>query len=126
MSHARLVDAKGERISTLALIVRGRFSVAMGLAELGRRRRRRSAARGVDRGNSYFYCPGGLVCTARLPLFSSTLNWLADLIRGHLKKIGSRWRALPAGEVATIVLAVLRCDQWPATWPVAAGYTAPP
>jgi hypothetical protein len=38
---------------------------------------------------------------------------LADLIRGHLKKIGSRWRALPAGKIAGIVLAVLRCDQRP-------------
>ncbi|WP_416956264.1 transposase family protein [Streptomyces sp. Agncl-13] len=57
--------------------------------------------------------PGGLVYTARLPLSSATLNWLADLIRGHLKKIGSRWRTLPAGKIAAIVLAVLRCDQRP-------------
>ncbi|WP_149829039.1 transposase family protein [Streptomyces tailanensis] len=57
--------------------------------------------------------PDGLVYTARLPLSSATLNWLADLIRGHLKKIGSRWRTLPAGKIATIVLAVLRCDQRP-------------
>ncbi|MFF0087696.1 hypothetical protein ACFYR1_49975 [Streptomyces canus] len=40
--------------------------------------------------------PDGLVYTARLPLSSATLNWLAGLIRGHLKKIGSRWRALRA------------------------------
>ncbi|MGW8880997.1 transposase family protein [Streptomyces mirabilis] len=57
--------------------------------------------------------PDGLVYTARLPLSSTTLNYLADLIRGHLKKIGSRWRALPAGKIAAIVLAVLRCDQRP-------------
>lgn len=57
--------------------------------------------------------PDGLVYTARLPLSSATLNWLADLVRGHLKKIGSRWRALPAGKIAGIVLAVLRCDQRP-------------
>ncbi|KUO13017.1 transposase family protein [Streptomyces dysideae] len=57
--------------------------------------------------------PDGLIYTARLPLSSATLNWLADLIRGHLKKIGSRWRALPAGKIAAIVLAVLRCDQRP-------------
>ena len=57
--------------------------------------------------------PDGLVCTARLPLSSATLNWLADLIRGHCRKIRSRWRALPAGKIATIVLAVLRCDQQP-------------
>ncbi|MER6273944.1 transposase family protein [Streptomyces sp900105755] len=57
--------------------------------------------------------PDGLVYTARLPLSSATLNYLADLIRGHLKKIGSRWRVLPAGKIAGIVLAVLRCDQRP-------------
>jgi len=57
--------------------------------------------------------PDGLVCTARLPLSSATLNCLADLIRGHLKKIGSRWRALSAGKIAGIVLAVLHCDQRP-------------
>ncbi|CAM5646489.1 hypothetical protein SALBM217S_03516 [Streptomyces griseoloalbus] len=55
----------------------------------------------------------GLVHTARLPLLSAPLNWLADLIRGHLRKIGSRWRAPPAGRNATIVLAALRCDQRP-------------
>ncbi len=57
--------------------------------------------------------PDGLVHTARLPLSSATLNYLATLIRGHLKKIGSRWRALPSGKIAGIVLAVLRCDQRP-------------
>ncbi|MFE7990764.1 transposase family protein [Streptomyces shenzhenensis] len=57
--------------------------------------------------------PDGLVHTARLPLSIATLNYLATLIRGHLKKIGSRWRALPAGKIAGIVLAVLRCDQRP-------------
>ncbi|MGW0822337.1 AlbA family DNA-binding domain-containing protein [Streptomyces sp. NPDC002845] len=44
--------------------------------------------------------PDGLVCTARLPLSSATLNWLADLIRGHMRRIGSRWWALPAGKIA--------------------------
>lgn len=57
--------------------------------------------------------PDGLVRTARPPLSSSTLNYLADLTRGHLAKIGSRWRAPPAGKIAGIVLAVLRCDQRP-------------
>ncbi|MFF8912843.1 transposase family protein [Streptomyces sp. NPDC015032] len=57
--------------------------------------------------------PDDLVYTARLPLSSATLNYLATLIRGHCKKIGSRWRALPAGRIAGIVLAVLRCDQRP-------------
>ncbi|MFG2683373.1 transposase family protein [Streptomyces sp. NPDC048392] len=57
--------------------------------------------------------PDGIVYTARLPLSSATLNYLATLIRGHCKKIGSRWRTLPAGKIAGIVLAVLRCDQRP-------------
>jgi hypothetical protein len=55
----------------------------------------------VKKNNSSVEGPEGLVHTARLPLSSATPNWLADLIRGHLKKI------------ATIVLAVLRCDQRP-------------
>ncbi|WP_210583218.1 transposase family protein [Streptomyces sp. GESEQ-35] len=67
----------------------------------------------MKKNNSSVEGPDGLVYTARLPLSSAALDWLADLIRGHLKKIGSRWRALPAGKIATIVLAVLRCDQRP-------------
>lgn len=67
----------------------------------------------MTKNNSSVEGPDGLVYTACLPLSSTTLNWLADLVRGHLKKIGSRWRALPAGKIATIVLAVLRCDQRP-------------
>ncbi|MCC9707064.1 hypothetical protein E4N62_18405 [Streptomyces sp. MNU76] len=67
----------------------------------------------MKKNNPHAEGPDGLVCAARLPLSSATLNWLADLIRGHLKKIGSRWRALPAGKIAGIVLAVLRCDQRP-------------
>ncbi|MEU6256954.1 transposase family protein [Streptomyces sp. NPDC047043] len=67
----------------------------------------------MKKDNSSVEGPDGLVYTARLPLSSATLNWLACLIRGHLKKIGSRWRVLPAGKIATIVLAVLRCDQRP-------------
>ncbi|MGP4049565.1 hypothetical protein [Streptomyces sp. 2A115] len=71
--------------------------------------------------------PDGLVYTARLPLSRATLNWLAGLVRGHLKKIGSRWPALPAGKIVAIVLAVLRCDQRPGRpGPAATGYTAPP
>jgi len=67
----------------------------------------------VKKNNDTVEGPDGLVHTARLPLSSATLNYLATLIRGHLKKIGSRWRALPAGKIAGIVLAVLRCDQRP-------------
>lgn len=67
----------------------------------------------MKKNNPHAEGPDGLVYTARLPLSSATLNWLAALIRGHLKKIGSRWRALSAGKIAGIVLAVLRCDQRP-------------
>ncbi|WUB68730.1 hypothetical protein OG734_00630 [Streptomyces sp. NBC_00576] len=61
--------------------------------------------------------PDGLACTARLPLSSASLNWLASLVRGHLKKIGSRWRALPAGEIATIALAAGRSRPAPGPRP---------
>ncbi|WP_327378841.1 transposase (plasmid) [Streptomyces sp. NBC_01216] len=67
----------------------------------------------MKKNNSSAEGPDGLVYTARLPLSSATLNYLATLIRGHCKKIGSRWRALPPGRIAGIVLAVLRCDQRP-------------
>lgn len=67
----------------------------------------------MKKNNSFAEGPDGLVYTARLPLSSTTLNWLADLIRDHLKKIGSRWRTLSARKIAGIVLAVLRCDQRP-------------
>ncbi|MEO3798365.1 transposase family protein [Nonomuraea sp. B10E15] len=51
------------------------------------------------------------VYQVRLPLSAQTLTFVADLLRGHLKAIGSRWRKLPAGKIAVIVLAVLRHDQ---------------
>jgi hypothetical protein len=53
----------------------------------------------------------GLVHQCRLPLSSATLDLVAGLVRGHLKKIRSRWRKLPPGRIALIVLAVLRHDQ---------------
>lgn len=55
--------------------------------------------------------PEGLVYQCRLSLSSDTVSMVADLIRGHLKKIGSRWRKLAPGRIAVIVLAVLRHDQ---------------
>ncbi len=51
-----------------------------------------------------------LVCQCALPLSRQTLTFVADLLRGHLKKIGSRWRKLPPGTIALIVLATLRHD----------------
>ncbi|MBB4902762.1 hypothetical protein FHS37_006859 [Streptomyces griseostramineus] len=67
----------------------------------------------MKRNNETVEGPGGLVYTARLPLSSATLNYPTDLIRGHCTKIRSPWRALPAGKITGIVLAVLRCDQRP-------------
>ncbi|GAA3017871.1 transposase family protein [Streptomyces fulvorobeus] len=54
-------------------------------------------------------CP--LVYQCRLPLSTRTVNHLADLLRRHLKTIRSRWRILPPGKIAVIVLTVLRHDQ---------------
>ncbi|MFI8075418.1 hypothetical protein ACIF85_42685 [Streptomyces sp. NPDC086033] len=54
-------------------------------------------------------CP--LVYQCRMPLSTRTVNHLADLLRRHLKAVRSRWRILPAGKIAVIVLAVLRHDQ---------------
>ncbi|MBS2533126.1 hypothetical protein KGQ20_10095 [Catenulispora sp. NF23] len=52
-----------------------------------------------------------LVHSCRLPLSTTTLNHVADRLPAHLKAIGSRWRSLPAGRIALLVLAVLRHDQ---------------
>ncbi|WP_405784444.1 hypothetical protein [Streptomyces sp. NBC_00859] len=52
-----------------------------------------------------------LAYQCRLPLSTRTVNHLADLLRRHLKTIRSRWRILPPGKIAVIVLAVLRHDQ---------------
>ncbi|MFH9016427.1 hypothetical protein ACH4C6_34395 [Streptomyces sp. NPDC017943] len=54
-------------------------------------------------------CP--LVYQWRLSLYTRTVNHLADLLRRHLKAIRSRWRILPPGKIAVIVLARLRHDQ---------------
>ena len=51
------------------------------------------------------------VYQCRLPLSSKTIRFVAETLRAHLKKIGSRWRKLPPGKIAVIVLAVLRHDQ---------------
>ncbi|GAA2921153.1 hypothetical protein [Streptomyces enissocaesilis] len=44
-------------------------------------------------------------------LSTRTVSHLADLRRRHLKAIRSRWRILPPGKIAVIVLAVLPHDQ---------------
>jgi DDE superfamily endonuclease len=51
-----------------------------------------------------------LACQCALPLSRQTLTFVADQLRAHLKKIGSRWRKLPPGRIALIVLATLRHD----------------
>ena len=51
-----------------------------------------------------------LVYQCALPLSRQTLTYVAGLLRAHLKKIGSRWRKLPPGKIALIVLAALRHD----------------
>ncbi|WP_306954263.1 transposase family protein [Streptomyces sp. B4I13] len=51
------------------------------------------------------------VYQCRLPVSRKTTENCADLLRRHLRKIGSRWRALPPGQIVVIVLAVLRHDQ---------------
>ncbi|MFD8008320.1 transposase family protein [Streptomyces mirabilis] len=51
------------------------------------------------------------VYQCRLPLSTRTVKHLADLLRRHLKAVRPRWRILPPGKIAVIVLAVLRHDQ---------------
>lgn len=51
-----------------------------------------------------------LVYQCALPLSHQTLTFVSGLLRAHLKKIGSRWRKLPPGKIALIVLATLRHD----------------
>ncbi|KUL32153.1 transposase family protein [Streptomyces regalis] len=67
----------------------------------------------MKKNNPHAEGPDDRVYTARLPLSSATLNYLATLICGHLKRFESPWRALPAGKIAGIVLAVLPCDLRP-------------
>jgi hypothetical protein len=51
-----------------------------------------------------------LVYQCALPLSRQTITFVAGLLRAHLKNIGSRWRKLPPGKIALIVLATLRHD----------------
>jgi hypothetical protein len=51
-----------------------------------------------------------LVYQCALPLSRQMLTFVAGLLRAHLKKIGSRWRKLPPGKIALIVLGALRHD----------------
>ena len=55
--------------------------------------------------------PGPLVYQCRLPLSTNTVAYVANLLRKRLAEIGSRWRSVPPGRIAVIVLALLRHDQ---------------
>ncbi|MFJ1708855.1 transposase family protein [Kitasatospora sp. NPDC088346] len=52
-----------------------------------------------------------LVYQCRLNLSTSTITYLTDLLRSHLKAIRSPFRSLPPGRIAVLVLAMLRHDQ---------------
>ncbi|MGC0314799.1 transposase family protein [Kitasatospora acidiphila] len=52
-----------------------------------------------------------LVYQCRLDLSTSTIAYLADLLRSHLKAIRSPFRSQSAGRIAVLVLAMLRHDQ---------------
>lgn len=57
-------------------------------------------------GRSYVY-------QVQLPLSSKTVRLVVAAIRGYRAQVGSRWRKLPDGQAALIVLAVLRHDTRP-------------
>lgn len=48
---------------------------------------------------------------AALDLSPRTRDFVADLIRGHRRRIGSRWRVLPPGRQALLVLVHLRRNE---------------
>jgi DDE superfamily endonuclease len=49
-----------------------------------------------------------LVYPSAIDLSTSTLTFLAERLAAHRSSIGSRWRKLPAGRQALLVLAHLR------------------
>lgn len=57
---------------------------------------------------------------AALPLSTTTLNYVSQIIRRHRRQIGSCWRALDAGQQALLVLAYLHKGETYA--PVGAGF----
>jgi hypothetical protein len=52
-----------------------------------------------------------IIYQCALPLSTNTVTYVADLLRKHLKAIGSRWRSRTPGQITVLVLAVLRHDQ---------------
>jgi hypothetical protein len=49
-----------------------------------------------------------LSCPATIPLSTRSLNYLADLIRGHRRQRRPHWRRLHPGRQALLALAHLR------------------
>jgi hypothetical protein len=54
---------------------------------------------------------GRAVYRVALPLSTKVIELVVDVIRKRRKAIGSRWRKLPDGRIAVVVLAHLRHDQ---------------
>jgi DDE superfamily endonuclease/Helix-turn-helix of DDE superfamily endonuclease len=71
-------------------------------------------------------CPRSFVLTypATIPLSTRSLTHLADLLRGHRARRGTRYRRLDAGRQALLVLAHLRNGDTPAR--LAAGFAVSP
>jgi hypothetical protein len=65
----------------------------------------------VTKANNTGDGPDPLVYQCRLPLSTNTVTYVANLLRGRLKEIGSRWRSRTPGRITVIVLALLRHDQ---------------
>ena len=55
--------------------------------------------------------------TKKLPLSRQTLDYTAEIIRRHRKRIGSCWRKLNPGRQALLVLAYLRNGRRSPSWP---------
>ncbi|MGW5790850.1 IS5/IS1182 family transposase, partial [Saccharopolyspora sp. NPDC003752] len=49
-----------------------------------------------------------LLYPSAIDLSSTTLRYVAEALRAHHQKIGSRWRKLPAHQQALLTLAHLR------------------
>ncbi len=65
-----------------------------------------------------------LVCPSGIDLSSSTLRFVSDLLIARQGESGTRWRRLPAGRQALLVLAHLRCGHTYARLAVGVGITA--
>jgi hypothetical protein len=75
---------------------------------------------------THVVCPRSLVLTypATIPLSRRSLTHLADLLRAHRARRGTRYRRLSAGRQALLVLAHLRNGDTPAR--LAAGFAVSP